>query len=119
MEKLKLKQQAPEELQENVKKASNCKGNDMSENKNLWELVGNRCLKQAYTLLNAETVLTIEAVQTVSGLVNIAIAIDKLNLHWSAQNQYVEQVFRGQFSSQTEAGNLTGKHVAPRQHLDL
>ena len=65
----------------------------MTENKNLWEEVGNKCLTQAIEVLNKETIPNIENVEIVSKLVNTAIAIDSLNLLWTSQSRYGEQVF--------------------------
>ena len=52
-----------------------------------WSIVGNGCLEWAAQLLNTETTPTEETVEMVSRLVNIAISIDTLNLHWEAQSQ--------------------------------
>ena len=90
----------------------------MPRNKNLWEEVGNYCLKQALEVLNKETIPSIEEVEIVSKLVNIAIAIDSLNLQWTAQSRYDEQVFPHRLSSQKLIGNSTEKRAELKSHLD-
>lgn len=54
---------------------------------NLWETVGNGCLKKANELLKVETAPTLEIVGAVKQLVDVAIAIDELNLRWAQQNR--------------------------------
>lgn len=64
---------------------------------NLWEQVGNECLRQALKLLKENTAPTAGTAETVKTLVDTAISIDMLNLHWAAQNRrYSAAVFRGQ-----------------------
>lgn len=75
----------------------------MDKEVNLWEQVGNRCLKAALSALEKETVPTAATVETVRGLVETAISIDRLNLLWAQQNRYGAAVFRGQLSSPPEA----------------
>ena len=66
---------------------------------NLWEQVGNECLRRALHLLNEETAPAAATAETVKSLVETAISIDMLNLHWNAQSQYGAAVFRDQPSS--------------------
>lgn len=54
---------------------------------NLWEEVGNECLKKALSLLKKETVPTAGTVETVKNLVETAISIDMLNLQWMNKSQ--------------------------------
>ena len=73
--------------------------------KNLWEEIGNTCLNRATNLLKLETVPSAETAETVKNLVETAIAIDMLNLHWAEQNRYGAAVFAGRPSSRTAKGN--------------
>lgn len=73
--------------------------------KDLWASVGNKCLSHADELLKGETVPTAATVETVEKLVEIAIAIDALNLRWTEQNRFCAQAFRGQLSGQTSREN--------------
>lgn len=50
--------------------------------------VGNLCLEKAKKLLEKDTVPAEETVETVGKLVDVAIALDELNLRWAAQNRY-------------------------------
>lgn len=68
---------------------------------NLWELIGNNCLKKAATMLEG-TVPTAETAETVKRLVETAIAIDDLNLRWFAQTQSDAVVSQGRFFSRQE-----------------
>lgn len=77
----------------------------MDSSNNLWEQVGNKCLRQALVLLESETTPTEATVRVVRELTETAIAIDSLNLRWQEQNQYGAAVFRGQPSSRREEGN--------------
>ena len=70
---------------------------------NLWEQVGNKCLKAALFALEKETIPTAATVETVRGLVETAISIDMLNLQWAQKSRYGAAVFRGQPSSPPEA----------------
>lgn len=83
-------------------------GENMAVN-NLWEQVGNRCLEHALNLLDEKTAPTAATVQTVKGLVDVALSIDMLNLHWAQhweqKTGYSAAAFRGQLSSQQGAGN--------------
>lgn len=72
---------------------------------NMWSSIGNRCLSSAADLLEKSTTPTEATVEAVRKLVDVAIAIDDLNLRWAAQSRYGEAVFRGQASSRREAGN--------------
>ncbi len=72
----------------------------MEEKNNLWVQVGNKCLSHALTLLENETVPTAATVETVRGLVEIAISIDALNLRWEQQTRRGAAAFRGRLSSQ-------------------
>lgn len=62
----------------------------------IWEKVGNKALKLAEAILDKETVPTAETVETVRGLVDIAVKIDTLNLLWAQKTRYGEAVFRDQ-----------------------
>jgi len=77
----------------------------MNELANLWEAVGNGCLKKADALLSKETIPTAATVEMVSKLTSIAIAIDDLNLRWAAQSRSCAAVFPGRLSEQREAKN--------------
>ncbi len=70
---------------------------------NLWYDVGNRCLTVAKTMLKSETAPTAATVETVGKLVNIAIAIDMLNLRWEERTPYEKAVSLGS-SFQRKAG---------------
>ncbi len=72
---------------------------------NLWEQVGNRCLEHALSLLDEKAAPTVATVETVKGLVDVALSIDMLNLHWVRQTRYGAAAFRGQLSSQQGARN--------------
>lgn len=76
----------------------------MEEN-NLWLQVGNRCLELAKQELNQEATPTGATVETVERLVGIAIAIDDLNLRWTAQNRYGGAAFEGHASGWLKAKN--------------
>ena len=75
------------------------------EKENLWEKVGNKCLKQAEKLLDSETAPTAATVGAVKGLVETAISIDMLNLHWAEQNRCGAAAFPGRPSGRKEEGN--------------
>lgn len=62
----------------------------------IWERVGNKALKLADDILDKETAPTVETVETVRGLVEIAVKIDTLNLLWEQKTRYGEAVFRDQ-----------------------
>ncbi len=57
----------------------------MEEEKNSWVQVCNKCLSHALNLLESETVPTAATVETVKGLVAIAVSIGTLNLRWEQQ----------------------------------
>jgi transcriptional regulator with XRE-family HTH domain len=65
----------------------------MDENKkgtmkgNLWESVGNKCLAMAEAMLSEKTTPTAATVEVVEKLVDIAIRIDTLNLHWETKSR--------------------------------
>ena len=64
------------------------------EKTNLWAQVANKCLNRALTILeNSESDGLFDMVE-VQRLVQIAIAIDKLNLEWEKQTQFGAAVFR-------------------------
>lgn len=71
------------------------------ENKSLWERIGNKCLEKAENLINEETATTAETIEAVKSLVDIAISIDMLNLHWATQNRYGAELHKGQIFRQT------------------
>lgn len=75
----------------------------MDKEINLWEQVGNKCLKTALSILEKETAPTAATVETVKGLVETAISIDTLNLQWARQNRYGAAVFRDLPSALPEA----------------
>lgn len=54
---------------------------------NLWESVGNRALELARIVLDATKVPTDEQIRAARGLVDIAIAIDDLNLRWQQNHE--------------------------------
>lgn len=58
------------------------------DSRNLWALVGTQCITQALTMLDREAVPTAATVETARKLVDIAIAIEMLNLHWAQQSRY-------------------------------
>lgn len=72
---------------------------------NLWEQVGNACLNRANEILKTKTVLSSKQVRTVKELVDIAINIDSLNLHWAGQNRFDAAVVRGSLSLQPKVKN--------------
>ena len=80
-------------------------GGENLEVNNLWEQVGNRCLEHALNLLDEKTAPTAATVETVKGLVDVALSIDMLNLHWARQTRYGAAAFRGQLSSQQGVRN--------------
>lgn len=63
---------------------------------NLWEAVGNGCLRQALQLLETKEISTAETVGMIERLVQIAIAIDGLNLRWAEQNRWQSSLAAGQ-----------------------
>lgn len=77
----------------------------MDKEVNLWEQVGNRCLKAALSALEKEAVPTAATVETVNALVETAISIDRLTLLWARQNRYGAAVFRGLPSARPTEGN--------------
>lgn len=72
---------------------------------NLWLSVGNSCLSHAKRLLDKDTAPTAATVEAVKGLVETAISIDMLNLHWAQQTRYGAEVLLGQPFLRKEAGN--------------
>lgn len=72
---------------------------------NLWSDVGNRCLTLAKAALNSEAVPTAETVETAQRLVDMAVAIDTLNLQWELQSQSCAAAFPGRTSSPRATGN--------------
>ncbi len=54
---------------------------------NLWSQIGNKCLSMALKILNDEYELANGGIDDVDQLVGIAIAIDDLNLRWSAHDK--------------------------------
>lgn len=60
---------------------------------NLWEQVGNECLRQASHLLKKETTLTEATVKVIRELVETAILIDTLNLRWAVENPSGTQAY--------------------------
>lgn len=61
----------------------------MEDKQNLWEAVCSQCLEAALALLKvADTVPSASTVKAVKGLVETAISIDMLNLHWANQTRY-------------------------------
>lgn len=72
---------------------------------NLFDGIGNLCLKKAKELLDAETAPTAATAETVHVLVHTAIEIDMLNLRWAEQNRFGGAVLRGRTSSRREGEN--------------
>ncbi len=72
---------------------------------NLWFDVGNRCLTIAKDMIKGETAPTVATVETVGKLVNIAIAIDMLNLRWEERTPYEKAVSLGSFSQRNARGS--------------
>lgn len=60
----------------------------------IWERVGNEALELAENVLNKEAAPTAAAVETVKGLVEIAVMIDSQKLLWARNPQYAEPTFR-------------------------
>lgn len=60
----------------------------------IWERVGNKALELAESVLDRETAPTAATVETVKGLVEIAVMIDSQNLLWAQNPQYAELPFR-------------------------
>lgn len=71
----------------------------------LWTLVGNKCLESAMALLNEPTASTAATAEAVKNLVDAAVAIDMLNLHWAHQNRFGAAVFRDQPFGRPPRGN--------------
>lgn len=73
------------------------------ETNNLWYEVGNKCLEHAKSLLDSETATTAATIEAVTGLVEVAIAIEALNLRWNEKNQFSEADFlKSLFSPQSK-----------------
>ena len=53
------------------------------EKVNLWEEVGNTCLKKALAILGETEQIDLAGIEKVGNLVSIAINIDTLNLNWA------------------------------------
>lgn len=77
----------------------------MPTEKDLWTEVGNKCLRRASELLDDKTAPAAATAETVKVLVETAISMDMLNLHWAAQSRSAERVLRGRFSLPQEAEN--------------
>lgn len=77
----------------------------MSEVKNLWEEIGNKCLQHANKMLEGETVPTAATAETVRTLVETAISIDVLNLRWIEKSRSGERVSQGQPWGRLRGGN--------------
>ena len=60
---------------------------------NMWESIGNNCLKHANALLERDDYL--EELTAIERLVAIAVRIDTLNLHWESQSRSFSGVSRG------------------------
>lgn len=75
----------------------------MPTEKDLWTEVGNKCLQRASELLDDKTAPAAATAETVKVLVETAISMDMLNLHWSAKSRSAERAFRGRFSLPQEA----------------
>lgn len=59
----------------------------MDNRKDLWNEVGNKCLRRASELLDSETTPTVATAEVVKSLVETAISMDMLNLRWAIQNR--------------------------------
>jgi len=77
----------------------------MSNGINLWNEVGNKCLQRASELLDDKTAPAAATAVTVRVLVETAISMDVLNLHWAQQTRSSEQAFRGLFSQPPKEGS--------------
>ena len=77
----------------------------MGEAKNIWFEVGNKCLKRASELLDSKDGSSFKNIQDAKTLVEIAIAIDDLNLRWATQTRYGGAAFQGRLFSPQEARN--------------
>lgn len=66
--------------------------------RNLWEEVGNACLKKASDMLGQSAAPTDDAVETAAKLVRVAIEIDMLNLRWAEQNRFGAAAYPDQIS---------------------
>lgn len=77
----------------------------MDKERNLWNEVGNKCLRRASELLDSETTPTVAAAEVVKSLVETAVSMDLLNLRWAIQNRSGAAVFRGRPSSPPKAEN--------------
>ena len=69
----------------------------MVEYRNLWESVGNLCLKNANDLLKLSQTPTVETAEAVNKLVESAVLIDLLNLYWENRNQSAVEALQGRF----------------------
>lgn len=72
----------------------------MDKEINLWEEIGNKCLWTALSVLKKETVPTAATVETVMGLVETAISIDRKIL---SENRSDLKVSKGLLSLPREA----------------
>lgn len=72
---------------------------------NLWLEIGNRCLKQALSILESETALTMEAVGAIRALVATAIEIEELNLRYEEQSRFYASGSQGHTLLQHKARN--------------
>lgn len=59
----------------------------MDKERNLWNEVGNKCLRRASELLDSETTPTVATAEVVKSLVETAVSMDLLNLRWAIQNR--------------------------------
>lgn len=59
----------------------------MDKERNLWNEVGNKCLRRALELLDSETTPTVATAEVVKSLVETAVSMDLLNLRWAIQNR--------------------------------
>lgn len=59
----------------------------MDKERNLWNEVGNKCLRRASELLDSETTPTAATAEVVKSLVETAVSMDLLNLRWAIQNR--------------------------------
>lgn len=71
----------------------------------LWTEVANKCLSRALAILEANKTDGLFDSVEVQRLVQIAIAIDSLNLQWEQQNRYGAAVFRAPPFSPQAKGN--------------
>lgn len=66
-----------------------------TKEQNLWEEIGNECLRKAQAMLHGSEIPSAETAAAIRSLVEAAIAIDQLNLQWAMQTRSGAAVYRG------------------------